>query len=462
VLKNIFEFIGRFHPLLVHLPIGILIIGLLFHWLAAKDKYAYLKPAVPFLLLAGSITAIFSCITGYVLSLNGDYESSSVDWHMWFGIAVAVISFLFYLQYSMLKKIWVRNAISIILLMLIGYTGHLGGSLTHGEDYLTAAWNKEQTAFMPKVIPDVQQAQAYNDIIQPILQQKCYSCHGPNKQKGKLRMDSQEFLLSGGKGGKVIHSNNPEESELIKRLLLPEDDKHHMAPKGKLQVTDQQINLIQWWIKEGADFRKKVSELNQPENIKPLLMALQTVDKQQQVPVAVPDEPVEKADDKIIQQLKEAGVVVIPVAQNSNYLSVNFVTATHLGDDDISLLSSLKKQLIWLKIGSTQLTDKGLKTIAQCTNLTQLQLNDTKITNEGLASLSSLVNLQSLNLTGTKVDAAGLTPLKNLKKLHTIYLYQTQVDQKDWNMLKAAFPTTQLDTGGYHHLTQLKDTVSLE
>jgi uncharacterized membrane protein len=78
VLKNIFEFIGRFHPLLVHLPIGILIIGLLFHWLAAKDKYAYLKPAVPFLLLAGSITAIFSCITGYVLSLNGDYESSSV------------------------------------------------------------------------------------------------------------------------------------------------------------------------------------------------------------------------------------------------------------------------------------------------------------------------------------------------------------------------------------------------
>src|SRR5690606_14151525 len=128
------------------------------------------------------------------------------------------------------------------LFVLISITGHLGGTLTHGSDYLTFAFvNDDLENKTVKVIPDVQKALAYEDIIQPILQNKCYNCHGPNKQKGKFRMDSPESLMKGGKEGEVIVTNNAEESELIRRLLLPIEDKHHMAPEGKDQLTENEI-----------------------------------------------------------------------------------------------------------------------------------------------------------------------------------------------------------------------------
>ena len=62
------EVIAHFHPVLVHLPIGILLLAILFHWLSSKEKLAGLSIAIPIAYLAGAITAILSCITGYLLS----------------------------------------------------------------------------------------------------------------------------------------------------------------------------------------------------------------------------------------------------------------------------------------------------------------------------------------------------------------------------------------------------------
>lgn len=115
----------------------------------------------------------------------------------------------------------------------------------------------------------------YNDIVQPILKRKCYSCHGPNKQKGKLRMDQPALLMKGGKNGEVILAGKAAESELVKRIMLPREDDDHMPPKEKPQLSDQQVSLIHWWILGGADFHKKVKEYDQPEKLKPVLSALQ-------------------------------------------------------------------------------------------------------------------------------------------------------------------------------------------
>ena len=126
-----------------------------------------------------------------------------------------------------------------------------------------------------KPIPNVQEAYVYNDVVRPILQTKCYSCHGVNKQKGKLRMDDAVMLMKGGKDGKVIEPGNADSSELIKRLLLPVDNEDHMPPKEKPQPSESQIVLLQWWISQGASFVKKVKEVDQPDKIKPFLLALQ-------------------------------------------------------------------------------------------------------------------------------------------------------------------------------------------
>jgi len=436
------------------LPIGFLLIGLLLQFLSSKGKYASLKPAIPIVLLWGTIAALASCITGYLLSISDDYDKDLVSWHMWMGIGVALVSLMLYAKERNPAFAIDKRILSIGLLILVFVTGHLGGSLTHGSDYLSKPlrniFSDDTTANTTiKPISNVQEAIAYNDIIKPILQTKCYSCHNANKQKGGLRMDDSLKLMHGGKDGKIIEPGNADASEMIKRLLLPVDNEDHMPPKEKPQPTEQQIALLHWWINNNADFTKKVKELDQPDKIKPILLALQKTTEIKKESTDIPEIAVEKAGEKLLDQLREKGVIVLPVAQNNNYLMASFVTDTIVDKEDLQLLLQLKKQLIWLKLDETNVDDAGMQSIAQLTNLIKLDLSHTNITDNGLPQLQSLTNLQYLNLVGTKISAQSLLQLKNLSKLQSLYLYQTNVAKNDLPSLKNAFPKTQIDSGGY-------------
>ena len=441
------ELIGRFHPLLVHLPIGILLIAALFQLLAFKPKYAALHAATSIALFWGMISAILSCISGYFLSLSGDYDEELIDTHTWFAIATASISLIAYL-FNRWENEFAKWVI-LLMVPLIFVTGHLGGSLTHGSDYLTKGFSKDSVIEKAiKPIADVQEANAYADIIRPIFESKCYGCHNKSKKKGKLRLDEPEFILKGGKDGKVINPGNADESDLMKRLLLPRNEEHHMPPKEKPQLKDNEIELIHWWIATGATFDKKAKELEQPEKIKPILLSLQKEVKK--IPPDVPQAIVEKADDKALQKLKQRGIVVLPVAQNSNYLTVNFVTVDSVTEKDIALLLPIKKQLVWLNLSGKKISDTLLASIAQLTSITRLQLDNTMITDRGLASLRLLINLQYLNIVGTKVTTNGIMQLKGLPKLQAIYIYKTFITASEWSTLKSNFPNVTLDTGGYY------------
>src|SRR6185436_1916451 len=169
---------------------------------------------------------------------------------------------------------------------------------------LSDIFDKDSTAGTAiKPVPDVQEAFAYNDVIKPILRTKCYSCHGPNKQKGKLRMDDEQMLMKGGKDGKVIEPGNADKSEMIKRLLLPVDNEDHMPPKEKPQPSESQIALLQWWIAQGAEFGEKVKDISQPEKIGRLLLALQKPIITEKAAMDIPDNVVEKADGSVIEQM---------------------------------------------------------------------------------------------------------------------------------------------------------------
>jgi len=444
------EFFGHFHVVLVHLPIGILLLACVFQWLERRPKFSSLHVATNIALLIGMICAILSALTGYLLSFSGDYDEGLVITHQWFGISVAAVSIAMFYYHNKGVSFKTQVSISILLFVLIIITGHLGGSLTHGSDYLTKSWTlTSDTVALRKPIPNVQEAMVYPDVIQPILQTKCYSCHGKNKQKGKLRMDDSLRLMKGGKDGPVIIPGNVEKSEMAKRISLPREDDDHMPPKEKPQPTEQEIALIHWWIKSGASFDKKVKQLDQPEELKPALLALQNVQEKKIIVPDLPAKPVVKANDEAIKKLKDIGAVVDPVAQNTNYLSANFVTVTNPGDREIQLLLPLKEQLIELKLSGASITDSALLVIAQFKNLMRLQLDHTKITDKGLASLRALEELRYLNLVGTAVTEKGVMQLKDLKNLRSIYLYQTGVKKSEWKDLKKAFPKTLIDSGGY-------------
>ena len=458
------EFFGHFHVVLVHLPIGILLLACVFQWLERKPKFSSLRVATAIAFTIGMIFAILSAITGYLLSLSGDYDEQLVSTHQWFGISVAVVSIGMYYLYRRPASLKTQTATSILLFFLIVITGHLGGSLTHGSGYLTKSmWESaDTTSIQRKPIPNVQEAITYSDIIQPLLQTKCYTCHGKNKQKGKLRMDDTARLMKGGKDGVVIIPGNDAKSEMAKRISLPREDDDHMPPKEKPQLTEQDIALIHWWIATGASFSKKVKELNQPEEIKTALTALQNEQKKRTIVPEIPSTPVSKADEEATKKLRDIGAIVQPVAQNTNYLSGNFVTAAEFSDRESPLLLPLKEQLIELKLSNTSVSDSALLVISQLKNLMRLQLDHTRITDKGLADLKSLSDLRYINLVGTKVTAKGVMQLKDLKNLQSIYLYQSSVKKSDWNDLRKIFPKTVIDSGGYNVPLFATDTIEVK
>ena len=139
------EFFGRFHPVVAHLPIGMLLLALLFESFSRRERWRALQPAVPFVLLSGAIAAAVSCLTGWLLSRGGEYENDLVSRHQWLGIGVAIVSFsAYWLQYKRHSTAYLAS--SLLLVPGILLTGHWGISLTHGESYLTNSEVQEADA----------------------------------------------------------------------------------------------------------------------------------------------------------------------------------------------------------------------------------------------------------------------------------------------------------------------------
>jgi uncharacterized membrane protein len=448
ILENITEFIGRFHPVLVHLPIGVLLLAALFQWLSRKEKYQSLSSAVSISLFWGMISAILACISGYLLSNSGDYDGDLVSKHQWFGIAVAGISVIAYgLNRRSKDSIWLSG----LMVLLIIITGHLGGSITHGSDYLFKTFSNDDSNTAKRVpIANINEAIVYNDVIRPILTAKCYKCHSQDKQKGKLRLDLPELILMGGKSGIVLVGGKVDDSELIKRILLSKDNDEHMPPLEQPQLTKAEIDLLHWWVSSGADFKKKVNELVQTEKIKPVLLALQSEEIEEEQKISdVPTESVAIADQSTVKKIQESGIALTAVAQNSNYLSANFVAVEALTEKDLQLLEPIAKQLVWLKLGDSKLNDKMLTSISDLSALTRLSLERTALTDQGIGQFKNLTKLQYLNLIGTKVSAKGLEQLKDLKELRQVFLFQTLVQPSEVDQLKKLFPKAKIDFGGY-------------
>ncbi|MBV9988830.1 MAG: hypothetical protein JO301_14220 [Chitinophagaceae bacterium] len=459
-MSRLIEFIGPFHPVLVHLPIGFILLAILFQWLSLRERYAGLAAAVRLTYLLGAISAVLSCLTGLALSSGGDYDPSTLQWHKWFGIGVAVISLVGYWYASKPFSLQPR-LISIAVLVLLVITGHLGGTLTHGEGFLTKALavKTDSGQGTKKTIANTQEAVVYSDIIQPILTEKCGGCHGAIKQKGGLRLDAKDWILKGGKNGQVFHSGDASGSELYRRLVLDPLEEKHMPPKGKPQPTEQELNLIQWWINSGAGFDKKAKDVQQTAVIAAALQSLQH--QQQAVQSLIPAEKVDAADPALLDRLRKAGIAITPVAINSNYLQASFVSIPKPDDSLIALLADVRKQLIWLRLPAATLTNEGWKKLTANTSLIRLNIEHSNITDALLPMLNQLTRLQYLNLVGTKITSTGVQQLKMLTGLKEIYLGQTMVSQQDLVALKQAFPKTAIDIGGYQVSSLATDTQTL-
>lgn len=265
-MQTIVTIIGKLHPLWVHLPIGILLLAIFFQWLSNTVKYAGLVIAIRPAYLIGMVSAVAAVISGWLLADSGTYPEPILFTHRWLGIGVGVLSVAGFVLQEKLSRIMQNVFAGILFLFIIG-AGHFGGTLTHGEGYLFASNSTAQIKTMAPVT-NVQEALVFSQLVQPVLNEKCVGCHGPNKQKGKLRLDDSTYLTKGGEHGAVFTMGQANESEIFKRIMLDPAEEKHMPPKGKPALTDREIALITWWMNSGANFHTKVKELAQPEPIK--------------------------------------------------------------------------------------------------------------------------------------------------------------------------------------------------
>ena len=91
--------------------------------------------------------------------------------------------------------------------------------------------------------------------IAPSLEASCVKCHNSTKSKGKLNIETKEAAMKGGKeaGDKFIIAGKPDDSVMIKSILLPEDEDEAMPPKDKAPRPDAaQLALLKAWIAAGA------------------------------------------------------------------------------------------------------------------------------------------------------------------------------------------------------------------
>jgi len=281
---DIVLFIGRIHPLLVHLPIGFIVVLVALELLARRRRFQGANASAGYILALTVPVTVAGAACGWMLSLAGGYDAQLLGLHQWTGIATAGLCILTAIAYRLGNR-KVYHGLLYGTAVALAVAGHFGGSLTHGRGYLLRhAPGFIQSLFGKEGAPALAPAAAasgptadlrvFADVIQPLLERRCSSCHNADKKKGGLRLDTLEHLQKGGDGGPVLVPGRAGDSPLVSRLLLPADHDDRMPPAGKPQPALEEILLLQWWANAGAPAEQRVGELNLPSDVQQALEAI--------------------------------------------------------------------------------------------------------------------------------------------------------------------------------------------
>ena len=252
-------FLGRLHVVVLHLPLGIIVAVFVLEWLARKEQYRYLAAASPFLWGATAISALITVLFGYMHFAEGGFVGSSAYQHRTFGTAFAVIATVVaLLRVSSFagnyKPVFFPAA--ALMLFLAAITGHYGGNLTHGSTFLVEYAPqpiRSLAGLQPRrEITSLNEADPFEDVVGPMLNQRCESCHNADKQEAELDLTTYESVMRGGESGRVVVPGNTGQSELLRRITVDPSDEEFMPAEGKTPLTERQTDIIRWWIGAGA------------------------------------------------------------------------------------------------------------------------------------------------------------------------------------------------------------------
>lgn len=297
--SHVAVFVGRFHPLVVHLPIGFFVLVAMAEMATFVPQLRpRVEPVLGLLLPVSAAAALVAFLFGQLLAIEGGFPLGSLSWHRRLTL-IAVIGIagcwaVFDWQRGKSERgandrrnggqaRWLYRALLAATLGVLSLGAHFGGTMTRGDTYLSeyapgplkfllgGARSKPAENPAPKATLAVADPLLFQDVVLPILTERCVGCHGAEKQKGKLRLDSLEQILKGGEKGAVVTAGLPAKSPLLQRTLLPASDDDRMPPEGKPAPKADELALIQFWIERGATATLRVRDVLAPAASRALL-----------------------------------------------------------------------------------------------------------------------------------------------------------------------------------------------
>ena len=418
-------FFGRFHPLLLHLPIGALLLTFF------MEIVGRIRKNEPHIMIVNALafSAFFSVTTaimGYFLSLEGGYGTEVLQIHMYAGFGMALLTCLLYVskknEKGHLKKAYIPLYIITLLVTIVA--GHYGSVLTHGDDFLTEYSPLESDADQ-ELILDVDSLYYYKNVVVPIIEDRCIQCHNSNKTKGELNLSTSNHINKGGENGKIIEIGNSLESSFYTSLMLPFEEDEHMPPTGKPQLTTSEIWLLKYWIDEGADYKKQLVNYKDNDTLSKLLKGY----------LVLPKQKIDDASSKDIENLAKYGFTMRKLVYGEPYLSATYSNkGKQISKKAMKALSNISDQLVELNLQESKISDELSENIAQLKSLRILRLDKTVITDNSLVHLKNLDDLEILNLFNTNVTNRGLSELLSVIKLKKVYF-----GNEDQQALKADY-----------------------
>jgi len=276
-----FPFLAPFHSVVLHLPIGFVLLACileLYNMRRASDEGRRIMTVIHiFTVLAMVVTIALGLMRG----VGGGYEEHTLSDHKWWGVAAGIVALatiaIHHVAFRKDRENGALKGVYRFLLasnfFILSMTGHSGGNLTYGSEYLVA----NAPEFVKKLLGEEEKAAGpaaattagetgedprmahFLEKVWPALEAKCVRCHGEEKQKADYTLTDKEIAFKGGESEvEGIVPFNPARSFLVETILLPEDDDLVMPPEGKEPLTQEEITAIIQWIKDGAVWPEKL------------------------------------------------------------------------------------------------------------------------------------------------------------------------------------------------------------
>ncbi|UCS91882.1 chitobiase/beta-hexosaminidase C-terminal domain-containing protein [Echinicola marina] len=431
LVPPILQVLGRSHPLILHFPIVLMVLALVFVLVPNLLPSPYQQKVARWSLLFACFFAGITVLTGWMLSQEEGYEGDNLILHKWMGVAVFFLAVLIY--FLMEKQPKMQKGMGLALLLVLIGAGHWGANLTHGTDFLMAPITSNDG-----VQVNLEEAEVFAHLVQPILEQKCNSCHQASKSKGQLRLDEVEMIQKGGKNGVLFDEKDWENSLFVKRLVKPIEEKGHMPPKGKAQLSPEELQILQEWVKGGAKYDEKLKDTGEESP----LFQLASLQLQKEAPYDF-----ETADADLLASLNNFYRVVAPLYPESPALEVSYFGASAFDPASLQDLKKVKDQIVGISLNKMPLKEVDLSVLAEFKNLEELKLNFCDLGTEQLKVLGAMPRLRSLSLAGNKLSPDIFQTLAKADNLAYVYLWSTGLSEEDAKRYQKESPHVMLEWG---------------